>query len=107
MTMDEAYEQGDLFPDSLPPINPCDAARSSDPNMMVRRFGYGPEGATCKTCAHLTRKKGKWIKCAIRARMAERQHQFTYSGDHYGGDHVAKWNACSEYVCTDGGGEVE
>lgn len=58
-------------------VNPC-----------VGLFGKGPEGKTCRTCAHLIRKgRGKtYIKCALRRNT---------NGP--ATDHRARWMACAKY----------
>ena len=64
----------------LPSAYSRNSDKKSDPNIMVRHIGYGPEGATCRTCVHLTRQKGYRIKCAVRKKETRE-----------------KWNACSAY----------
>lgn len=67
--------------EQLPPPVSSDSRNSkSDPNIMVRHIGYGPEGATCRTCVHIMREKGYRIKCAVRKKETRE-----------------KWNACSAY----------
>jgi hypothetical protein len=59
-----------------------------EPNPCVRAFGKGPEGAICKQCKHLFRKRisKTYIKCDLR----------TYTNGP-GSDHKARWHACSKF----------
>jgi hypothetical protein len=71
-----------LFP--LPP---------EEPNPCVHKFGAGPVGAKCKTCARLIRHDyhhRTYYKCPLR-------------GDTQGAatDHRVGWNACSYYAETE------
>jgi hypothetical protein len=64
-------------------------ANNFAPNPLVRLFGKGPEGATCKTCHHAWLKdyhdKRYW-KCELRP------HTFGA-----GTDIRLKWDACARY----------
>lgn len=57
-------------------------------NPLLRMFGKGPEGATCKTCTHLRRKHFSkvYIKCDLRPNT---------NGP--ATDHKAGWPACGKY----------
>lgn len=63
-----------------------------EPNKMCRKFGYGPEDATCKTCEHLVRKRhyrnpnASWFKCLRQI-----------DGNGHGTDMRQKWRACRKY----------
>ena len=53
----------DLWPTYVPP------ARYRDPNPMVRRYGFGPDGETCRGCALLVRVRPgakMFRKCKLR-----------------------------------------
>ena len=68
-----------LFP--LPP---------EEPNPCVRKYGAGPAGEKCKTCARLIQRDhhdARYYKCELR-------------GDTHGRatDHRVGWNACAYYV---------
>lgn len=62
-----------------------------EPNPCVRLFGPGPDGETCRHCAHLLRKRMSktYLKCALRQNT---------SGP--ATDHKAKWNACTRFEKT-------
>lgn len=52
-------------------------------------FGYGPDGATCKSCAHLIRDdwhNKTYLKCNLRKHTRGA-----------GSDHRASWPACKKY----------
>lgn len=58
-------------------------------NPCVLVFGAGPDGVTCKGCAHLVRNSGhskNYYKCHFRGNT---------SGP--GTDHKVRWPACSKY----------
>lgn len=84
----------DLFGNPIDPetIRKHPRARNRDGsyinNPMVTRCGAGPEGARCKECKHLIRKKYAkvYFKCSFR-------------GDSNGPktDHRANWPACGKY----------
>ena len=65
-----------------------DVTTYDDPNPCVEAFGYGPEGATCKTCAHLTYHQfaRRYYKC--------RKRPSTHGP---GTDHRVGWKACGKY----------
>lgn len=60
--------------------------RNMDPNPLVTKFGFGPPGETCKSCAHLFchQRANRYYKCRYR--------KFTFGA---GSDHRVRWNACS------------
>lgn len=60
----------------------------TEPNIMRRTFGPGPEGKTCRTCRHFIRKHlaKSYFKCALRIQT---------SGPVT--DHRAGWKACAKY----------
>jgi len=64
------------------------AAETQQLNPLVRAYGPGPEGAKCKTCRHLFRKRMSkvYIKCELRANTCGP-----------GTDHRANWPACAKY----------
>ena len=74
----------DLWPAYTPP------ARFTDPNPLVRKHGYGPEGATCRDCDELLRVR----HCTKTYRKCERRGVTHGAGT----DHCAKWRACAFYV---------
>ena len=57
-------------------------------NPLLRVYGSGPEGKTCKTCSHLWRKRRSrtYLKCELRENT---------NGP--GTDHQARWPACGKY----------
>lgn len=57
-------------------------------NPLIRTYGPGPEGKTCKTCVHLWRKRisKTYLKCDLRVETAGP-----------GSDHKAKYPACGKY----------
>jgi hypothetical protein len=60
-------------------------------NPLVKMFGRGPDGAICRTCAHLYRKQFSrvYIRCDLRPNT---------NGP--GTDHKARWPACGKYQPT-------
>jgi len=60
----------------------------SSPNPMVRENGSGPEGASCRGCAHLYGKRYNRIyyKCGLRG-----------DTNGPGTDHRVRWPACARY----------
>lgn len=60
-------------------------------NPLRRRFGPGPDGATCKTCVHLFAKRyaGTYYKCALRG-----------DTNGPGTDHRVRWPSCGKYDGT-------
>jgi hypothetical protein len=66
---------------------PC----STEPNPCVRLWGPGPDGATCKTCAHLVSYQWskRYYKCDLRRMSACAAT-----------DHRVAWRACGKYEVT-------
>lgn len=60
----------------------------AEPNPCVYVFGPGPEGKTCKTCAHLVRRDyaKTYYKCDKRS-MSRSEAT----------DHRVGWRACGKY----------
>lgn len=64
-----------------------------EPNGMCRKYGYGPENATCKTCYYLVKKqherdpKTYWYKCSLQK-----------TGNGCGPDIRLKYKACRKYA---------
>ena len=63
-------------------------AKRPSQNPLVRFYGPGPEGATCKGCTHLYAKQyaGRYLKCDLRG-----------DTNGPGTDHRAGWRACARY----------
>lgn len=59
-----------------------------DSNPMVRLFGLGPDGQTCRSCRHLIRysQAATWSKCALRCNSGGRAT-----------DHRSGYRACAKY----------
>lgn len=68
---------------------------STEPNPCVRLFGYGPEGATCKSCGHLYAHcyRRTYYKCDLRKDTAGP-----------GSDHRVGWRACGKWQEGEGHG---
>lgn len=64
----------------------------STPNPMITAYGEGPEGARCRTCAHLVCKEyaKRYYKCKLRGTDGVRT------------DHNYYWPACSKYEIARG-----
>lgn len=57
-------------------------------NPLVRLYGPGPEGARCKGCAHLVKKR-RWWKCLLRAGTLHTASPKS--------DHRCHWWACGKF----------
>jgi hypothetical protein len=86
-------EPAKLPADALPGLPGAPKPRTKKPkivgNPCVARFGVGPDGATCKGCAHLYRMHWhdyKYPKCDLR--------KLTHGP---GSDHRVNWLACGKY----------
>ena len=57
-------------------------------NPLIRTYGPGPIGKTCKNCIHLYRKQmsKSYLKCDLRP-----------DTNGPGTDHRAKWQSCGKY----------
>lgn len=68
----------------------CSPAQAVNVNPCVRAHGFGPQGATCKTCAllwcHETRAGKRFYKCRLR--------KCTFG---MATDHRVRWDACAQY----------
>ncbi|CAN5356549.1 hypothetical protein BH09VER1_BH09VER1_28830 [soil metagenome] len=66
----------------------CAVAVKPKTNPLIRAFGEGPKGLTCKGCKHLYRKHlGRtYIKCHLRPPT-----------NGAGTDHKASWPSCGKY----------
>lgn len=78
----------DLFDNPLPPVLKNGKRGKPKVNPLIRHFGKGPEGATCKGCKHQFFKKFSktYSKCALRGNT--------------GGpatDHSSRYAACGKY----------
>ena len=62
---------------------------AADPNPLVRKFGFGPEGQKCRQCAHLFyhQRANRYYKCRYR--------KLTFGP---GSDHRVRWNACALFT---------
>lgn len=69
---------------------PVEQAQRIEPgNPLLRIYGPGPVGATCRTCVHLYALpgvQGHYLKCDLR--------RLTHGPS---SDHRAKWQACAKY----------
>ncbi|MFT9848499.1 hypothetical protein [Aneurinibacillus sp. REN35] len=86
-------EQLDLFPD-MPYLEPL--PESNHPNRMVRQFGEGPEGTTCKTCRFLYKKE--WNRTFYKCELYR-------DSNGPGTDFRKKWQSCSKYKAREGAKE--
>ncbi len=72
------------------PLHP----RWTSQNPAVQKWGLGPEGAKCKTCAHLYHRESharkRFLKCAKRGEV-----EGISRGPRT--DHRAGWDACKKY----------
>ena len=78
--------------DAEQPYSLSPRAKKPSQNPLVRIFGPGPEGTTCRDCVHLWRHgghAGRYLKCDLRS--------FTHGP---GSDHRAGWRACAMYEAS-------
>lgn len=75
-----------------PPRTVAGVARNRDgsfvSNPLVRLYGKGPEGARCKGCTHLVKKR-RWWKCLLRAGTLHTSSPKS--------DHRCNWWACGKF----------
>lgn len=88
-TAEARGSEGELWPAYVPP------PRYADPNPMVRKLGYGPEGATCRDCDWLLRLQHHdrtYRKCEVRG--------VTHGA---GTDHKVSFRACASFAFRSSG----